>query len=261
MNFRLIAKGLFLLVFIGFFMPMCCDMNGLQLAGRGYVSSDGVFAIYAIFVSSIIGLIIGALLLLKQPVPISIDWIVTIFCFLCTVIAFYISGIANENIDDFQSGVYVILTGAILVMIAQIVSAVMAENTNKKCPFCANDIKKEAGFCQFCGKELPKETIIDNTENNIKGEYFFTESDFIREGPGDHYPFVYRFKKDEIVERKQIDGDWTLVRRGDIEGWCLSSILKTYKPIIPFGVLARKIGNTIEKKLEAKINVPSVQMK
>jgi len=127
MNFRVIAKFLFLLVFIGIFMPICCDMNGLQLAGSGMIRSDGVFAIYAIFVSSIIGLIIGVLLLLKKPVPIIIDWIVTGFCFLCTVIAFYIGGIANGNIDYFQSGVYVILIGAILVMVAQIVSAVKGE--------------------------------------------------------------------------------------------------------------------------------------
>jgi hypothetical protein len=28
----------------------------------------------------------------------------------------------------------------------------------KKCPFCANDIKKEAIVCQFCGRELPSLT-------------------------------------------------------------------------------------------------------
>ena len=127
MSFRLIAKGLFLLVFIGVFMPVCCDMNGLQLANSGYVRSDGVFAIYAIFISSIIGLIIGVLLLMKKSVPVILDWIVTGFCFLCTVIAFFIAGIVNNNIDYFQSGVYMMLTGAILVMLAQIVSGIKKE--------------------------------------------------------------------------------------------------------------------------------------
>ena len=28
---------------------------------------------------------------------------------------------------------------------------------SKKCPFCANDIKQEAVFCQFCKKDLPNE--------------------------------------------------------------------------------------------------------
>jgi len=63
----------------------------------------------------------------------------------------------------------------------------------------------------------------------VGGEYVFIESDILRKGPGDHYPFVCKINKDEIVERKQIDDDWSLVKKGDTEGWCLSSILKNKK--------------------------------
>ena len=127
MSIRLVAKGLFLLVFIGIFMPMCCDMNGLQLANSGYVDSQAIFAIYAIFVSSILGLLIGFLLLLKIKVPVAIDWLVTIFCSGVAIIAFYVAGYVNGNSEYFQSGVYMILVGAILILLFQIISAVKKE--------------------------------------------------------------------------------------------------------------------------------------
>ena len=64
-------------------------------------------------------------------------------------------------------------------MIAQIISAYPnkvetesvtkqhLEDGTKKCPFCANDIKKEALICQYCGKDLPKEKIIIPKEGKI----------------------------------------------------------------------------------------------
>lgn len=127
MSFRTIAKFCFLLVIIGFCMPMACDMNGFQLANGGMVDSMGIFAIYASVISSIGGIVIGLLLLLKKRLPVFIDWALVVFCFLCITIMFYITGISQGYLDSFQAGAYVAVTGTVLTLIFQIVSALKKE--------------------------------------------------------------------------------------------------------------------------------------
>jgi len=165
MNFRTIAKFCLLLVIIGFFMPMGCKMNAFHLASNDMLDSLGIFAMSAAFISAIIGVLIGVLLIQKIKVPIAVDWLITLLCFICIIAPFYNIGYNQGYGRYFQSGVYVILIGSIAALFFQIVSAVKGEKeestdglsgATKKCPFCANTIKSEATFCQFCGKEVPK---------------------------------------------------------------------------------------------------------
>ena len=123
MSFRVIGKFFFLLVVIGFFMPMACDMNGFQLAANDMLLPIGVFAVYAGFILAIVGLLVGLLLALKKQVPVIVDWLITLSCFACVFGLFFYAGVIQEYIDYFQSGAYMILIGSSITLIAQIISA------------------------------------------------------------------------------------------------------------------------------------------
>ena len=184
-NLRTIGNFCLILVIIGFFMPIACDANGFQIANGDMASSELSMALYGLFISAIVGLIIGALLLAKKNVPIFADWLIILVCMCCGLIPFF------YNINDYgryyQSGAYMILIGLIASFIFLLIASCMSDtgssNANhssgitKKCPFCANEIKREAIVCQYCGRDLPreepivqqlKEEIINNDGDNAE---------------------------------------------------------------------------------------------
>ena len=108
---------------------------------------------------------------------------------------------------------------------------------SQKCPFCANNIKKEAIVCQFCGRDLPEEIIKRNKEEIEILKNKFEEENKELYAIDETYMWNSPDKKSEkIVEinykqnlyylSSTDDGLWFLVKTENGEqGYCLSSKL------------------------------------
>ena len=125
MSFRTIAKLCFLVVIIGFFMPMACEQNGFQLANSELTSSGTSIALYVLFITAILGLVIGVLLFMKKGLPVIADWVVIAVCVGSGLIPFFAN--LGEMGEYYQSGVFVILVGYALIVVAQVISLVKKE--------------------------------------------------------------------------------------------------------------------------------------
>jgi len=117
-NFRTIAKCGFLLVFLGFFMPMSCNLNGFQIASvMGGFSS---LLMYLMFLSAIAGIVVGVLLLLnKNPLPVIAEWIILGVCVGSGLLVFFTTLGKGGN---YQIGAFVILLGWIVAVAGHIMA-------------------------------------------------------------------------------------------------------------------------------------------
>jgi len=115
MNTRTLAKFCLLLVVIGFFMPMSCDMNGFEIAD---MAGEGTaVCLYGLFVCAVLGVIIGGLLMMQKPIPILVDWIAVLGTAGFGAIPFFKN---IDGADGFQTGVWVVMAGTIAALVLQI---------------------------------------------------------------------------------------------------------------------------------------------
>lgn len=67
------------------------------------------------------------------------------------------SGINDDRKSDNSLRTTLVIIGVIcgvIVIVGSFIQDINKNNSMKKCPFCANDIKKEAVVCQYCHKDV-----------------------------------------------------------------------------------------------------------
>ena len=127
-SFRTFGKIGFLLVVIGFFMPIACDQNGFELAKtlNDMDETISVILMYVLFAAAVAGVLIGVLLLLKNKVKVYIDWVCLLAC-IGSGLALYLPKLQDKFKPELQTGAYIILIGWVIALAAHIISKLNKE--------------------------------------------------------------------------------------------------------------------------------------
>jgi len=137
---RVIGKIGYLLVAIGFFMPMLrrwhprffSHHQGRYIAGRWSPihAIEFLSAPHMIpwFIFALFGMAVGVLLLLKKTVPVFIDWIIAIACIICSIAFLAMANGPYGTGTGLSSGAYMAITGSIVALTAMVISTVRREH-------------------------------------------------------------------------------------------------------------------------------------
>ena len=187
MSFRSIGKFGFVLVVIGFLMPIVSitndftihfarvvgfpyeNLNGFQIAQRAFNGGDTIFRsfIYACFILAVIGIVSAILSTIGKKLPraieFGIEWTAIIFplsfCIIIMVEVMTYNSIilrfAILHLGILHSGFYLILIGSIIALISQFIPNDLNFNLMK----IINTIRSTRK-CPFCANDVKIEAII-----------------------------------------------------------------------------------------------------
>jgi len=231
LNFRIVSKAGFLLVFFGFFMPFVLHQNAFQVAGylSQFFGSNAVTnSLYALFFFSCIGGILFLLLLMKKNFSIILDWIVISAATITMIVIFSevskisdsitnvgglfgVSGagrkVGNAVSEYFEIGAYVVISGIIIALIAQFISFVDSKNVK-----IDGNIVDEQPSLQF----NPSNAYIVKAPASIS---VLKDSGYGYENIGMLYP-------NDVVSQGKTEKDYSYVATKDgKKGWCRSSCI------------------------------------